>query len=101
MKRIDFDNCDAGNDHDDYENDNGRGDDDESDAWISNFLTVCSDWMSGQWDTEGGEREKAQVCLKKAGTCNIDRNRQIQGKSILEYKRKIDMVLKISAVKCQ
>ena len=34
--------------------------DDENDAWISNFLTVCSDWMLGQWDRQG-EGERAQV----------------------------------------
>ena len=35
------------------------------------FLTVCSDWMLGQWDRQG-EKERGHKCmkLKKAGTSN-------------------------------
>ena len=65
---------------DDFDKCNTDNDDDEQWWWwqwmmmmISNFLTVCSDWMLGQWDRQG-ERERGHKCmkLKKAGTSNWD-----------------------------
>ena len=55
---------------DEYDNDRNDDEDDESEAWISNLLTVCSDRMSGIVRSVGHRRREGEGTCVPQESCN-------------------------------